>query len=163
MNVAQAGYDFVPELLSEYGAITRANVERYLPASGWDSHFLDPLVDYPRRGGKMMRPSLCIAAARAFGASVDEAVGSATSIELLHNALLIHDDIQDESEERRGTPTLHKLHGVPLAINAGDTLAMLSLRPLIDNVSVIGPRITQIIMEQAQHMAMAWPSAEAMA
>ena len=38
------------------------------------------------------------------------------------------------SDERRGTPTLHSLHGVPLAINAGDAMALLSLRPLKDNM-----------------------------
>lgn len=152
----------VPDLLREYGAMTRERVESYLPDEGWQPYFRDPLVDYPRRGGKMMRPGLCIATARAYGASIDDALGSAAAIELLHNALLIHDDIQDGSEERRGIPTLHELHGIPLAINAGDTLAMLSLRPLIDNVDVIGPRLASSIMEQSQHMAMASAEGQAM-
>ena len=154
--------DLVTDVLSEYGAATREYVEAYLPKTGWEAHFHDPIVDYPRRGGKMMRPGLCIASARAFGADMTEAVGSAAAIELLHNALLIHDDIQDESEERRGVPTLHELYGIPLAINAGDTLAMLSLRPLIDNVTVIGPRLATAIMEQSQHMAMASAEGQAM-
>ena len=153
---------FVPELLREYGSVTRESVEHYLPHEGWQNYFSEPLVDYPRRGGKMMRPGLCIATAKAYGADIEEAIGSATAIELLHNALLIHDDIQDGSEERRGIPTLHELHGIPLAINAGDTLAMLSLRPLIDNVAVVGPRLATAIMEQSQHMAMASAEGQAM-
>ena len=52
-------------------------------------------------------------------------------MELLHNAFLIHDDLQDGSERRRGHPTLHALHGMPLAVNAGDALATLALRPLL--------------------------------
>ncbi len=81
----------------------------------------------------MMRPSICIATARAFGARSSEAVRSAVAIELLHNAFLVHDDIEDESEMRRGEPALHSLHGVPLALNTGDAMLLLSLRPLLDN------------------------------
>ena len=86
----------------------------------------------------MMRPSICIATARAFGASASDAIRSAVAIELLHNAMLVHDDIQDGSVMRRGRPTLHVLHGVPLAINAGDALFLLSLRPLFDNMGPFG-------------------------
>jgi len=79
---------------------------------------------YPRRGGRMLRPSLCIASARAFGASVQDAVRSAVGLELLHNAFLVHDDVEDESDARRGRPTLHALHGVAVAVNVGDALAL---------------------------------------
>jgi geranylgeranyl diphosphate synthase type II len=151
----------VPELLEEYGAITRRTLEAYLPSGAPRDYLYDLVTDYPRRGGKMMRSSLCIATARAFGAGIEEAVGSAVAIELLHNALLIHDDIEDDSEERRGRPTLHMLHGIPLALNAGDGLCLLSLRPLIDNVARIGPRLALAILEETDHMA--WESAEGQA
>jgi len=103
----------VSEMLQEYGTITRTALKDYLPSREPRRYLYDLLADYPLRGGKMMRPSLCIATARAFGARLDEALLTAVSIELLHNALLIHDDIQDGSEERRGRPTLHVLHGSP--------------------------------------------------
>src|ERR1700752_4823472 len=109
----------VSETLREYGTITRDALKYYLPSGEPQRYLYDLLADYPQRGGKMMRPSLCIATARAFGASLEEALGSAIAIELMHNALLVHDDIEDESEKRRGRPTLHRLHGIPLAINAG--------------------------------------------
>jgi geranylgeranyl diphosphate synthase type II len=86
---------------------------------------------------------------------------SAVAIELLHNALLIHDDIEDGSEMRRGGPTLHVLHGVPLAINAGDTLLLLSLRPLLDNSSRIGLVLAERILRETERMA--WESAEGQA
>jgi geranylgeranyl diphosphate synthase, type II len=121
----------------------------------------DLLADYPRRGGKMMRPSLCIATARIFGASFDEALCSAIAIEMFHNALLIHDDIQDESELRRGEPTLHVKHGVPLAINAGDGLLLLSLRPLLDNFAKIGALASLGILQETERMA--WETAEGQA
>jgi geranylgeranyl diphosphate synthase type II len=152
---------FISEVLQEYGAVTQEALKQYLPSGSPRQHLYDLLADYPSRGGKMMRSTLCIATARVFGGQRDDAVGTAVAIELLHNALLIHDDIEDESEERRGRPTLHRLHGVPLALNAGDTLSLLSLKPLIDNVPKIGSRLALKILEETQQMA--WESAEGQA
>jgi geranylgeranyl diphosphate synthase type II len=100
-----------------------------------------------------LRASLCLATARAFGAHPTDALNSAVALELLHNAFLVHDDLEDESQERRGRPTLHLRHGAPLAINAGDALAVLSLRPLIDNVSTLGSRLALRVLEEAERMA----------
>jgi geranylgeranyl diphosphate synthase, type II len=152
----------VPELFREYGEITRIALNKYLPSREPRRYLYDLLADYPQRASKMMRPSLCIATARAFGAGIEDAIGSAVSIELLHNALLVHDDIQDESEERRGRPTLHALHGVPLAINAGDTLTLLSLRPLMENRGAIGARLAIRIIEETERMALASAEGQAM-
>jgi geranylgeranyl diphosphate synthase type II len=143
----------VSATLEEYGARTRAALQRYLPSREPRRYLYDLLADYPQRAGKMMRPSLCIATARAFGARLEDALGTAVAIELLHNALLIHDDIEDGSTERRGRPTLHLLHGVPLAINAGAMLSLLSLRPLIENVAVVGTRLSLRILEETERMA----------
>lgn len=151
----------VPEVLEEYGRVTQAALRGYLPTGSPREHLYDLLADYPERGGKMMRSSLCIATARAFGARMDDALCSAVAIELLHNAMLIHDDIQDGSEERRGRPTLHVQHGMPLALNAGDTLCLLGMRPLMDNVARIGPRLALAILEDTERMA--WESAEGQA
>jgi len=80
-------------------------------------------------------------------------VCSAAALELLHNAFLVHDDVEDESDERRGRPTLHALHGVPVAVNVGDALTLLGLRALIDNRARLGPRLTMLILEEAERMA----------
>ncbi len=149
-------------MLREYGDVTRAALNDYLPTRTPRRHLYDLLADYPDRGGKMMRPSLCIATARAFGAQLDDALRSAAAIEMLHNALLIHDDIEDDSEERRGKPTLHMLHGVPLAINAGDMLTLISLRPLMENRTKIGPRISLRILEETEQAALESAEGQAM-
>jgi geranylgeranyl diphosphate synthase type II len=143
----------VTEVFGEYGEAARAAVERYLAADGPSPYLHDLVVDYPRRGGKLLRPSLCIAHARAYGASRDQAVLTAAAVEMLHNALLIHDDIQDSSEERRGRPTLHALHGVPLALNAGDMLMLLSLRPLMDNGERLGEALALEVLRETEVMA----------
>ena len=152
----------VPDVMKEYGALTREALVRYLPTREPWRYLYDLLGDYPRRGGKMMRPSLCMATARAFGAELDDALHTAVAIEILHNALLIHDDIQDGSTERRGKPTLHEMHGIPLAINAGDTLTLISLRPLIENKSTVGSRLSMHIIEEAEQMALESAEGQAM-
>jgi geranylgeranyl diphosphate synthase type II len=143
----------VSSTLQEYGAITRQALASYLPSGEPRRYLYDLLAEYPRRPGKMMRPSICIATARAFGARLADAVPTAAAIELLHNALLIHDDIEDGSTQRRGRPTLHALYGVPLALNAGDSLTLMSLRPLLENIGAIGPRLSVRILEETQRMA----------
>jgi geranylgeranyl diphosphate synthase, type II len=160
MNITTSG--LVPEMLREYGDLTRAAITKYLPSREPRRYLYDLLSDYPLRGGKMMRPSMCIAAARLFGASLEDAMRTAVAIELLHNALLIHDDIEDGSEKRRGRPTLHLLYGVPLALNAGDTLTLMSFRPLLENRGRIGERLTLRIIEETERMGRECAEGQAM-
>jgi geranylgeranyl diphosphate synthase, type I len=77
------------------------------------------------RGGRRVRARLSLAAGRALGAKEADAVAWAASVEILHNATLVHDDIQDGDTLRRGRPTVWAQHGVAQAINAGDFLLML--------------------------------------
>jgi geranylgeranyl diphosphate synthase type II len=85
-----------------------------------------PMREYPSRPGKALRPALCLSAGRVFGASSDDLLGLAVAIELLHNAFLVHDDVADGSEMRRGRPTLAAEYGVAAAVNAGDGLAVVA-------------------------------------
>jgi geranylgeranyl diphosphate synthase type II len=140
-------------MLKEYGDLTRVALCDYLGPREPRRHLYNLVADYPRRGGRMLRPSLCIATARAFGASIDDAIRSAVALELLHNAFLVHDDVEDDSDERRGRPTLHALHGVPVAVNVGDALTLLGLRALIDNRRVLGPGLALRILEETERMA----------
>jgi len=141
------------ETMAAYGRATKVEVERYLGAQGPAPYLDELLADYPSRGGKMLRPAICIANARAFGGSLETAVRCAAAIEILHNGLLIHDDIQDGSELRRGRPTLHALHGTPLAINAGDAMMFTALRPLIDALRPLGGDVASQILDVSLTMA----------
>lgn len=143
----------VAEVLQEYGQATRSLLWSYLPDAEPRRYLYDLLGDYPRRGGRAMRPSLCIATTRAFGGALQDALPTAVSIELLHNAMLIHDDIEDESERRRGKPALHIEHGVPLAINAGDALSLMAMRPLLDNGDRLGQELTLRLLQETERMA----------
>ncbi|MCB9680043.1 MAG: polyprenyl synthetase family protein [Alphaproteobacteria bacterium] len=76
-------------------------------------------------GGKRLRAGLALASARALGVDVVEAVPWAAACELLHNASLVHDDLQDGDTVRRSRPTIWTVYGADQAINAGDLLLML--------------------------------------
>jgi geranylgeranyl diphosphate synthase type II len=151
MSTPQQG--LVSSVLREYAEATRALLYQYLPCAEPRRYLYDLAGDYPRRGGRAFRPSLCIATARAFGAPMELALRTAVSLELIHNAMLIHDDVEDESEMRRGKPAMHVTEGVPIAINVGDFLALLAMRPLIDNRSILGPEISLRILEETERMA----------
>jgi geranylgeranyl diphosphate synthase type II len=144
----------VVEELESYAAATRRAMDAVLPAAGSrDDGRLSELVrDYPSRGGKGIRPALVMASCRAFGGSRREALGPAVAIELMHNAFLIHDDIEDESTLRRGRPTLHRLHGAALAVNAGDALAVLALAPLLGE-NELGARLSARVTAEVLRMA----------
>lgn len=149
----EGGSELVPTLLQEYGDITRVALTKYLHPKEPQRHLYSLVADYPRRGGRMLRPSLCIATARAFGSDLGDALHSAVALELLHNAFLVHDDVEDGSEERRGRPTLHATHGIPIAVNVGDALALLSFQALIDSRKTLGLSLTMRILEETQRMA----------
>jgi geranylgeranyl diphosphate synthase type I len=82
-------------------------------------------------GGKRIRPALCIQAALAFGADVEEALPGAVAVELVHNFSLVHDEVQDHDAERHHRPTLWALLGEAQAINAGDFLYARAIRALV--------------------------------
>ena len=70
--------------------------------------------------GKMLRPAVALLIARALGAPTQDSICYAAASELLHNATLMHDDVTDGSEERRGKPTVSALLGAGTAVLVGD-------------------------------------------
>jgi geranylgeranyl diphosphate synthase, type I len=94
---------------------------------GWADETFEPVVT---DAGKRVRPLILLLVTEAQGGDWRQATPAAAAIELLHNFTLIHDDIEDRDEVRRGRPTLWKLWGVAQALNAGDALFALSYRGL---------------------------------
>ena len=139
--------------LAGYAAVTQEAMRTYLPETEPRQHLWDLVSEYPGRGGKAIRPALCLATTVAFGGELEEALPSAVALELLHNAFLIHEDIQDASLRRRGLPTLHAQYGVPLALNAGDALAILAGEALRDNRRALGSRLAARIGDEFDLMA----------
>lgn len=122
----RASVSAVDERLGEVARIVRRAMLDALPDGEPSKWLYAPLRAYPQRPGKALRPALCLSAGRAFGADTDALLGIAVAIELLHNAFLVHDDVADGSEMRRGRPTLGAMYGMATAINTGDALALVA-------------------------------------
>lgn len=86
----------------------------------------DPVQYVLEGGGKRVRPTFLLLIAEAYGASPDRVLPAALAVEVFHNFTLVHDDIMDEAEERRGRPTVHVKWDVGTAILAGDLMMGLS-------------------------------------
>jgi geranylgeranyl diphosphate synthase type II len=139
--------------LQHYDTVARQAARRYLAADDLSPHLTEPAADYLERGGKGLRPALLLATAQAFGGRVDDALPSAAAIELLHTAFLVHDDVEDEADLRRGSAALHHLYGTGLAVNAGDGLAVLALGALRDNDEPLGRRLAARVWAEFEFMA----------
>ena len=138
--------------LAAYREATLPGLLSAVPQREPQRHLYGPLSSYLSRAGKSLRPAICLATCRAFGGDPSDALASATAIEMLHNAFLVHDDIEDESDLRRGLPTLHAEHGVPIALNAGDMLTALSVRVLRENLAELGMPLTWRVYDEFEHM-----------
>jgi len=110
------------EILEQYKGQVESELERHLPRTGEPKEFYSSVWELLDRGGKRFRPAFTFLACECVGGRKEEAVAAAASVELLHNMTLVHDDIEDESELRRGKPTIHRMYGVPTAINVGDAM-----------------------------------------
>ena len=73
-------------------------------------------------GGKRLRPYLVLKSCQVLGGRQSDAIAAASSVEMIHNFTLVHDDIMDNDEMRHGVPTTHNKFDIPLAILAGDVL-----------------------------------------
>jgi geranylgeranyl diphosphate synthase type II len=116
--------------LREVGRVVRRSMLDAMPDGEPVQWLYGPMREYPSRPGKALRPALCLSAGRAFGARGNDLLGIAVAIELLHNAFLVHDDIADGSEMRRGRPTLASTYGMAAALNAGDAVAIVASQVL---------------------------------
>ncbi len=85
-------------------------------------------------GGKRLRPYLTVKSCEAVGGLAKYAVPFAASLEILHNFTLVHDDVMDHDDLRRGKPTVHKEFGEPMAILAGDLLFAKVYQSVLDHV-----------------------------
>jgi geranylgeranyl diphosphate synthase type I len=110
------------EIVEAYKGEVEAELKRHLPRTGEPSEFYAPVWDLLDRGGKRIRPTMTFLASECVGGRREDALGAAAAVELLHNMTLVHDDIEDESELRRGKPCIHITYGVPTAINVGDAM-----------------------------------------
>ena len=155
------GFEYVETTLAHYSELTRGAMDAFLIDGQPGGQLYDLVREYPGRRGKGIRPSLLLAACQAHGGTTREGLGPAVALEMMHNAFLIHDDVEDASTTRRGEPTLHELHGVGLAVNAGDALASMALQPLRDN-GLLGTRVAELVLDDFLTMVRVTTEGQAM-
>jgi geranylgeranyl diphosphate synthase type I len=108
-----------------------AEVERFMQelSTGGQPDVLGAIgVSHLATGGKRLRARLALAALEALGGRARDGLAWAAACELLHNASLVHDDLQDGDRFRRGSPTVWSRFGAAEAINLGDLFISLALR-----------------------------------
>jgi geranylgeranyl diphosphate synthase type I len=106
---------------------TKAFQEMLTYHMGWTGEGAGPMAT-----GKRIRPLMVLLATASTGGTWVHAMPAAAAVELVHNFSLVHDDIQDNSEKRRGRTTVWKIWGAPMAINVGDALFVISNQAMID-------------------------------
>ena len=129
-------------ILSSYAKIVNEALERYVPRKvneeklaeilgraeyryepeSINKGIFEPFWDLLERGGKRWRPALMLMVYEALGGKAEEIAPLAVIPEVIHNGTLAVDDVEDESEFRRGKPCIHRIYGVDIAINMGNTM-----------------------------------------
>lgn len=137
----------IVDVLEEYGKKITDEIEKFIPRK-IDEKFLSSLIGEPRfsyetesinksildpfwdlmdRGGKRWRPALMIIVYEALGGKIEDILPLTIIPETIHNGTLVVDDVEDQSDYRRGKPCIHKIYGVDVAINMGNTMYFLPL------------------------------------
>ncbi|MEK7727878.1 MAG: polyprenyl synthetase family protein [candidate division KSB1 bacterium] len=136
-----------------YKNLVNAHLENFLDryanlASAALPRSLYEPVRYAIEGnGKRIRPVLVLLACDAFGAEPKIALPAAAAVELMHNFTLVHDDIMDRDDTRRGRPTVHRKWDTDTAILAGDALVVLAYQSLLETDSPHLNRLSRIFTE----------------
>lgn len=113
------------------------------------SGLYDPVKHIMSIKGKRIRPLLLMMSADLFGGNVQLALNPAFAIEVFHNFTLVHDDIMDNADIRRGIPTVHKLYGVNTGILAGDVMLAYAYKYLTDIPLQAIPEVLRIFNKTA--------------
>jgi len=106
------------------------HIDSVMAACPYPASLYDPIRYVMGIGGKRVRPLLVVLAARSLGRDAESVLDVAVAVELLHNFTLVHDDIMDRDEVRRGHPTIHARWDEGTAILAGDALIGIAYRCL---------------------------------
>jgi geranylgeranyl diphosphate synthase type I len=109
-----------------------------------DKELKAAMAHYPAAGGKRLRPLLATMACEAVGGKWEAALPFGTALEMVHNFTLVHDDVMDEDETRRGIRTVHAQWGVPRAILAGDAMFARAFEMVLDS-EVEGDRAVELV------------------
>lgn len=151
----------IEQILDEKKSLVWKEIQKYLKDPVYPKSFKIParykkdtdaywkiVKEYPERQGKYLRPTLLLLTYEAMGKDQRHALNTAAAMQLSEDWLLIHDDLQDHSLMRRKKPTLHRMYGEELAINAGDSLQIIMWKILTDNILILGKKRAHLILNE---------------
>lgn len=141
--------------LSDVVAKIREVVDSNLTAlvePGDPPELYDPVRYVLTGGGKRLRPVIVVLTAHGFGVDTSESLPAALATEVFHNFTLVHDDIMDHSDERRGRPTVHRKWNEDVAILAGDYLMSLAYELLAKGPSDSLPEVMRVFGEMVRQL-----------
>lgn len=135
--------------LNEVTTTVNLMIEKMLSHQSEPRRLYDASKYLIQAGGKRLRPFLVLKSCELVNGDPDLALPVAVAIELIHNFTLIHDDIMDDDDKRRGVPTVHVLWGIPIAITAGDMLFAKAYEAILKYVdlSKVPPRGVLMVLE----------------
>ena len=143
-------------------------IQKYLPNQKPHKHY-EIIADYPTRQGKYLRPGLVLLANQLYGGNTNDALMPAAAVQVSEDWLLIHDDFQDHSLERRHKPALNIIYGDEIAVNAGDALHLIMWQILGDwthSTGTLGKKIydkflqTLLSTTEGQFMELDWAQSD---
>ncbi len=135
--------------VSEYSADVESAIRSLVFPDGALASLYGPIEYALSAGGKRLRPVMTLMAADAFGGKVQEALRPAIGIETFHNFTLLHDDVMDNADTRRGRATVHKKYSPNTAILSGDTMLTLAT----EYVTEVDGKILRGVLDTFNRMA----------
>lgn len=135
--------------ISDYSLMADEAIRDSHPGAGNPESLYNPIAYAIEAGGKRLRPVLMLMAAEAFGGDPEKALDPAVGIELFHNFTLLHDDVMDNSDTRRGRPSVMARWNVNTAILSGDTMLTLATRM----ISKVEDSILRPVLDRFNRMA----------
>lgn len=156
--------DTIPDAAARYlGAVELVMLDLLRARSGT---VVEAAVAAVAAGGKRLRPLLVFAASSIASpptpAVQRNVIRAGAAVELLHTASLIHDDVLDAAQLRRGTPTVHSEHGLPIAVASGDLLFSQAFRALLDTRADAEPHITERAVQRTTQVSRILAEGEAL-
>ena len=137
--------------LEEYRKLANDEIAA-IPYPATPNGLYEPIAYTMDLGGKRLRPALVLMACEAMGGDVKKAVKPAVGLELFHNFTLLHDDVMDNADVRRGKPTVHRRWNDNTAILSGDAMLTMSSQYVAQVEPAVLPEMMRLFNQTAMEI-----------
>ena len=128
------------------------NAIKAIPYPEQPSHLYEPITYTMDLGGKRLRPVLVLMACEAVGGDINRAITPAIGLEMFHNFTLLHDDVMDKADIRRGKPTVHVKWDDNTAILSGDAMLTMATQLIAQAPADVMPQVMDLYNRTAMEI-----------